>query len=216
MKNRFVDFKALAKSLAFGAVTAAVILLSYYGIIPYNRMTSIPIFAICGTGIFFFFKYLKEAIPRSTVEFAFGQVFRALAVAINFVFGPVIDLGRRLGLFQNKYKKGRDESSFIFMQPEFKPKKAARHMPKWKDLTDNSQRVRWLFMKYLNFRIKKGYHFRRTLTPRQLAKELYKDLDEEKLPAVKLLFDTYHLARYDDAVDADIGDELVAELRDKI
>ena len=94
-------------------------------------------------------------------------------------------------------------------------------MPKWKNLTNNAQRVRFLFMKYMTYRIKKGYVFHKNKTPAELQGELLPAIDPEDEDAVRafdLLFDNYPIARYQEEKRAEeiLNDPLVAEMRSLI
>lgn len=169
-----------------------------------------------------FFRLHKRAVPAAFFEWVGEKVFKGLALGIGFIFKPLTLLFDKLGLFRGgQFLRGKDERSFFFMRPGSKQRKRVERMPKWKNLTDNGQRVRFLFMKYMNFRIKKGYVYKKTMTPEEMRLELEPQIDPEDENAVKaftLLFGNYPTARYDSEsrIAAKITDELVTEMRDLI
>ncbi len=168
---------------------------------------------------YLFFRYRRKAMPPSFYEWVAEKALRGIAATFRFLFRPLTKLLKRLGFFSGKgFLRGMDERSFHFMRPGQKNRRRAERMPKWKNLTNNCQRVRFLFMKYLNYRIKKGFVFRKTLSPEELRALLLPDVDPEDEDAVKgfsLLFDNYPIARYQEETRAEetLNDPLVAEMK---
>lgn len=108
-------------------------------------------------------------------------------------------ISERLSRFLNKigiggrrrFAVGKDEYSFIFDDEKKENKRLfVGSVNRWKDLTDNNQKLRFLFIRYMMKRIRRGYRKRRGKTPREWAKEL-----KVKGDALEL-FENYDIARY--------------------
>ena len=153
----------------------------------------------------------RKAVASGTWEEGLFLIFIALGKFFSFIFRPVVLLLRKLGFLRSRFAGGNDEHSFIFNFGRKKRNKAAKPA-KWKDLTDNAQRVRFIFTKQMNFRIKKGYRFKKNLTPTQIEKDLKPFLKEDE--DISLLFDTYRMARYEDSARLNIDDKLIETLRE--
>ena len=138
-------------------------------------------------------------------------LFVGIGKLFNFILMPIMKLLRKLGFLQGRFGNANDETSFIFDFGRGGKQKAAK-MPKWKNLTDNNQRVRFIFTKQMNYRIKKGYRFNKTRTPNEIRKELKKYLKEDE--DINLLFDTYLLARYENSERTVLDDDLIEKLRE--
>ncbi len=169
--------------------------------------------------LWLFFRYHRRAVPGEFFEWAMDRAVDGIAAAFRFLFSPIVKLLRKMGFLGGAgFLGGRDERSFHFLRPGQKSRRRGERMPKWKNLTSNAQRVRYLFMKYLNYRVKKGYVFHKTLTPAELREDLSPGVDPEDEDAVKgftLLFDNYPVARYDEEHRAEelLPDPLIAEMR---
>ncbi|MBP3320864.1 MAG: hypothetical protein J6M12_00770 [Clostridia bacterium] len=154
----------------------------------------------------------KKAVLEGTVEEGMVLIFVALGKMFNFILLPAIKLLTKLGFLRGRYGNANDEHSFIFDFGEKASRLRVDKLPKWKNLTDNHQRVRFIFTKHINFRIKKGYRYNKTLTPSETEKELQKYLKEEE--DISLLFDSYRLARYENPERTQFDDELIEKLRE--
>lgn len=224
-----VDKKRLLKAYAhlLGAAASAVVFWEYRfqgG----NRSSANSWKTVVGFVAFFvmaaflvgFVRIHKSAVPKVFFEWLGESFMHGLGKGISFIFKPISLLLRKLGLTGRAgFLRGRDERSFFFMRPGSKKRRKTERMPKWKNLTNNSQRVRFLFMKYMNYRIKKGYLFNKFLSPAEIRAELEPTIDPEDEDAMKgfaLLFDHYPLARYDaeEKNHEILSDELITDLRD--
>lgn len=154
----------------------------------------------------------RKAILEGTLEEGLYVVFVGLGKLITFLLMPIVKLLTKLGLLGGRMGNANDEHSFIFDFGGKTGRKRVDKMPKWKNLTDNVQRVRFIFMKHINYRIKKGYIFKKTLTPNEIEKELQKYLKEEE--DISLLFDNYRLARYERSDRVEFDDDLIEKLRE--
>ena len=173
-------------------------------------------------GVFFAFTSLgafimlvityKKAVLEGTFEEGMVLVFVAVGKLLNFMLLPIVKRLTKLGFLQGRFGNANDEHSFIFDFGERGGRIKIDKLPKWKNLTDNHQRVRFIFTKHINFRIKKGYRYNKTLTPSETEKELRKLLKEDE--DISLLFDSYRLARYENPERTQFDDDLIEKLRE--
>ena len=163
--------------------------------------------------LFMTFKTFRTAVKEGAVEEGMYFLFVLLGKGINFLLSPVVKLLMKLGLISAKNGNGIDEHSFIFDFGRKGSRNRGNKMPKWKDLTDNRQKVRFIFTKHVNHRIKKGYRFNKSYTPSELEKDMQKLLKKDE--DISLLFDCYRTARYQDPERTEFDDDLIIELKEK-
>ena len=138
---------------------------------------------------------LKKLIPktlRRAVLDKFLFAVRKVASSIAKVSKKILGI---FGVDLSRYKKRKDERSFIFDRDEdgiFKRKHSVKNTSKWKDLTENSEKIRFIYIKYIIKTIKEGYKFRAVLTPNEVCEDL--KLDEER--PERSIFEYYNGARY--------------------
>ena len=187
----------------------SIFLLVYF--IHHTVLSVVFAFTTLGLAILLAFMY-RKAVKSGTWEEGLFLIFVALGKLLSFIFKPVVLLLRKLGFLHNRLRGVNDEHSFIFNFGRRKRNKNVKPA-KWKDLTDNAQRVRFIFTKQMNFRIKKGYRFKKNMTPSQIEKDLkpYLKEDEDLSP----LFDAYLLARYENVERLDLDDKLIERLREQ-
>ncbi len=154
----------------------------------------------------------RRAVLKGTIEEGMVLIFIAIGKMFNFILLPVVKLLTKLGFLRGRFGNANDEHSFIFDFGERAGRVRVDKIPKWKNLTDNHQRVRYIFIKHIKYRMKKGYRFNKTLTPSETEKELEKYLKEEE--DISLLFDSYRLARYENPDRTQFDDDLVEKLRE--
>ena len=155
----------------------------------------------------------RRAVLEGTIEEGMLLIFVALGKVFNFILLPVVKLLTKLCFLRGRFGNANDEHSFIFDFGERAGRVRVDKLPKWKNLTDNHQRVRYIFIKHIKYRMKKGYRFNKTLTPSETEKELQKYLKEEE--DISLLFDTYRLARYENPERTQFEDDLIEQLREQ-
>lgn len=155
----------------------------------------------------------RRAVLEGTIEEGMLLIFVALGKVFNFILLPIVKLLTKLGFLRGRFGNANDEHSFIFDFGERAGRVRVDKLPKWKNLTDNHQRVRYIFIKHIKYRMKKGYRFNKTLTPSETEKELQKYLKEEE--DISLLFDTYRLARYENPERTQFEDDLIEQLREQ-
>ena len=154
----------------------------------------------------------KKAVLEGTFEEGMVLVFVGIGKMLNFMLLPLVKLLTKLGFLRGRFGNANDEHSFIFDFGERAGRIKIDKLPKWKNLTDNHQRVRYIFTKHINFRIKKGYRYNKTLTPSETEKDLQKMLKEDE--DISLLFDSYRLARYENPERTQFDDDLIEKLRE--
>lgn len=154
----------------------------------------------------------RKAVLEGTFEEGMVLVFVGIGKMLNFMLLPLVKLLTKLGFLKGRFGNANDEHSFIFDFGERAGRIKIDKLPKWKNLTDNHQRVRFIFTKHINFRIKKGYRYNKTLTPSETERELQKLLKEDE--DISLLFDSYRLARYENPERTQFDDDLIEKLRE--
>jgi hypothetical protein len=147
---------------------------------------------------------MRRKLGQAAVRFA-KKLAAPLVKAVNKVLLSIgIDLTRRGRL------GGRDERTFVFDDSEKvkKTKKKLKNELKWVEQTDNSARVRFLFIDYMIRQIRGGYFMKRSMTPAEIGREVALEEDE------KALFAAYDKARYAGQMGREeITDALVGELQ---
>ncbi len=157
--------------------------------------------AIMFYALWLIYKYfLLPAVKKGYIRAKAG-IIKALKFISRKIGGFLNKIGiggrRRLAI-------GKDEYTFIFDEDKKENKRLfVGNVNRWKNLTDNNQKLRFLFIRYMMKRIRRGYRKRRGKTPREWAKELGVRRDALEL------FENYDIARYcggkiiisDDAVE---------------
>ena len=138
---------------------------------------------------------LRKLIPKSLRR----AVLDKLLYALRKVASGVAKVSKKVlsffGVRFDRCKKVKDERSFVFDPEEmgiFRKRRSVKSSTKWKDLTENAEKVRFIYIKYVMKLIKGGYKFFPFLTPN----ELRDDLKVEEETAESELFDMYNGARY--------------------
>ena len=99
-----------------------------------------------------------------------APVGRMLKKALSVVakrLQPIVDRIRKaLGLPDRQRRaKGRDERSFLFNRGKRDDRKRKEEKLRWKDLRDNRERIRFLYVRFVKKCIKKGYRYTPGHTP---------------------------------------------------
>lgn len=90
--------------------------------------------------------------------------------------------------------KAKDERSFVFDMEENDLVRRFRNLGggmKWKDLQDNADKIRFIYIKYINKLMKKGYKFSTILTPLETLEKWKLQKSESAF-----MFPLYTVARY--------------------
>ena len=92
-------------------------------------------------------------------------------------------------------KKRKDEKTFIFGDDEEggrRKRHSIKSTSKWRDMTENSEKIRFLYIKYIVKLIKGGYKFQKAYTPNEVRSDLAIEAENQD----NMLFDLYNGARY--------------------
>lgn len=147
------------------------------------------------TVVFAFFAVisLRKLIPKSLKRAVFEKLFKAVKKVAKTVTRISTKVLRAIGIKPKKKKKLRDEKSFIFGDSEgrLRQKRVKSNM-KWRELEDNAERVRFVYLKYIAKVIRDGYRHFPFTTPR----EVRDGLNLEYYTADYQLFELYNGARY--------------------
>lgn len=138
---------------------------------------------------------LKKLIPKSLRRVVLDKFLYAVRKVVSNIAGISKKLLSFLGVDLSRYKKRKDERSFIFDRDDdgfSKRKHSVKNKSKWKDLTENSEKIRFIYIKYIIKTIKGGYKFRPTLTPNEVCTELNFEEEQED----RSIFTLYNGARY--------------------
>ncbi len=140
-----------------------------------------------------FARSLKRALPEAVRE----SIRRRFAAAVEFLSrytsAAVSALRKLFGLPEKYYLHGRDESHFIYDAEEgsaAKRRKLSKKALKWKDLEENAERVRFLYIKYMLRLTKKGFPLRPADTTEDISTRLAAKEEEAAFLAL------YRDARY--------------------
>lgn len=136
-------------------------------------------------------KLIPKSLRRAVVD-KFLYAVRKVASGISRISRRIL---RIFGIKLDRYKGRKDEKSFIFDLDDiniFKKLSSIKGSVKWRDLTENADKIRFIYTKYMFKLIKTGYKLRAFLTPNEVKTEL--DLDEEATDSK--LFSLYNGARY--------------------
>ncbi len=136
---------------------------------------------------------LRKLIPKSLKRAIFSKLFKAVKRVTKTITRISTKVLRAMGIKPKKRKKLRDEKSFIFGDSDgrVRQKKVKSNM-KWRELEDNAERVRFVYVKYIAKVIKDGYkHF-----PFNTPREVRDGLNLEDYTLDYQLFELYNGARY--------------------
>ncbi len=218
MKHRF-DKTAVANAVAYGCAMLTALEISVW-LSPYAKIADsyryLQQFTYTLTVILSFItaNKIKKLIPetlRRAVADSFLYAARRLASGISRISKRILKI---LGMNLDRYKKQKDEKSFVFDVSEmgiFKRLSSFKSGVKWKDLTDNSEKIRFIYIKYMVKWIKGGYKTEPCLTPKEVRARL--ELDEGANGYE--LFDMYNGARYSGG-SVRISDEQVDRALDAV
>lgn len=136
-------------------------------------------------------KLIPKTLRRAVID-KFLYAMRKVASGISKVSRRIL---RAFGINLDRYKKRKDEKSFIFDLDDiniFKKFQQIKGSLKWRDLTENSDKIRFIYIKYMMKLIKSGYKLQSFFTPNEVRSDL--KLEEETNESE--LFDLYNGARY--------------------
>ena len=140
-------------------------------------------------------KSIRKLIPRTLRRAILDKLLFAMRKAASGFAGFSKKILGFLGVKFDRYKKRKDEKTFIFGDDEEdgrRKRHSIKSTAKWRDMTENAEKIRFLYIKYIVKLIKGGYKFNRVLTP----DEVRQDLAIEAESGDNMLFDLYNGARY--------------------
>lgn len=125
-------------------------------------------------------KLMPRALRRAVVE-RLREVARRAASAVRAVSRRVL---KALGIDTARYKKRKDERSFIFDIEDvgiIKKLRSIKGSVRYKDIAENSERIRFIYIKYMVKQIKKGYRHQPSRTPDETRAVLGLEKDDGRL-----------------------------------
>lgn len=203
MKNSFINSlkKIEPKYLIQLAVYAVLCIVFYYAQylvtvsenyaeIRYYKQLFVILFVI---SLLLFLIILKKILPKHIISEMAMKLLKVLKIkeivqTVTGTFRRIFGLPDRRTL-----RGGHDQKSFILSNP-FKKRAARRasspELQRWKELSSNSERIRYIYIKYMQKAVKTGFHFDGSKTPDEISHSI-KASDEQSA-----LFSLYNGARY--------------------
>ena len=199
MKHRF-DKTRVARSCACAAATAvlgevSVFLNPFAAKIESIRYVQQLTYILTAIMLVVTLNSLRKLIPKSLRR----AVLDKLLYALRKVASGIAKVSKRVlsffGIRFDRYKKVKDERSFVFDPEEMgitRKRHSVKSNTRWRDLTENAEKVRFIYVKYVVKLIKSGYKFFPFFTPNEVKDDLkYEDGSSEAE-----LFEMYNGARY--------------------
>lgn len=136
---------------------------------------------------------LRRLIPRTLRRAVVERIFEVARRAVSAVRAVSRRVLRVLGIDTARYKKRKDEHSFVFDIEDvglIKKLRSIKGSVRYKDIVENSERIRFIYVKYMVKRIKQGYRHQPSRTPDETKAELGLENDDGRL------VELYNGARY--------------------
>ncbi len=150
---------------------------------------------VAWAGVIYCILHLKYLIPNQLKTDLFNaavRAFKKVGAGINRAYYAI---RHALGIPDPpKRIKAKDEHSFIFEEEEDGLLRRFRNLGsgmKWKDLKNNADKIRFIYIKYINRLMKKGYRYSAILTPMETLNKWKLEKDESAY-----MFPLYTDARY--------------------
>jgi hypothetical protein len=181
--------------ISFVVVASCFFILSYYVKEPQKS------FYIDVSYVFYVMTLIVSVkfLPKDFKTKLRKRIFKYLGSMWQFLSLISKKTAKSLGFTErSQYIKGqRDESRFIFNLDDFELfKKIKNYMKrtKWKDLQTNSERVRFIYLRYILKLLKHGYEIEESETPYEILSRLKEHAAE--FSKSDEFFDNYIKARY--------------------
>ena len=197
MKYRF-DKARIAYTTFFASISLTMLEISAWltplakasKLYRYIQQLTYIIMAVCA---FVAVLSLRKLIPKSLKRAVFEKLFKAVKKVTGTIKRISTKVLRAIGIKPKKKKKLRDEKSFIFGDGDGRMRqKKVKSSMKWRELEDNAERIRFVYLKYIAKVIKDGYrHF-----PFNTPREVRDGLKLEDYTLDYQLFELYNGARY--------------------
>lgn len=140
-------------------------------------------------GLILLYKFSAPKIKK-LLKSSIGPIFKRLSQRAK-------SLNKRIkkffGTSHTKYTlSGEDERSFIRYNEDNRKRNVRKHvkLPRYGTLAENSERIRFIYIKFILLNIKSGFKYKSTHTPAEISKLICTEDSQKKL--VKL----YENARY--------------------
>ena len=136
---------------------------------------------------------LRKLIPKTLRRAVLDKFREVLQKALSAVKAVSLRVLRIFGINTARYKKRKDERSFVFDLDDIgliKKIRSIKGSVKYKDLTENAEKIRFIYIKYMVKLIKGGYKLPPNQTPTETKADLQLVENDEKL------VDLYNGARY--------------------
>ncbi len=166
---------------------------------PYTKASSLFRYAqqltyiIMAVSALIAFFSLRKLIPKSLKRAIFSKLFRAVKRVTGKITRISAKVLHAMGIKPKKRSRLRDEKSFIFGDADGRARqKRVKSSLKWRELEDNAERMRFVYVKYVAKAIKSGYKYFPFNTPREIRDGL--KLEDYTLDYQ--LFELYNGARY--------------------
>lgn len=174
-----------------------------------DRFITSLMFCLMLADVVLFFRALKRYLRKRHKEL-YNRLSSGVGAVTRFFRSFTKKIAVKLGLRRNLvYIKGRDKIEFAFGEhKKAKGREEKKHkpvFPKWKDLKDNRERVRFIYIVFIKKCIKRGFHFDRAMTPADISKKI------AETPAQQRVFACYNDVRYSDE-RIQVSDSVVKEL----
>lgn len=155
-------------------------------------------------GVFFTLRALWRTKWRKKVSDSFRKIFERVRKLIAKVAEKIYDNSKDDGVLR------RGKTTYIFEEREKRTNvsEKRRRPPKWRQLEEDRERMRYLYRGMITSRIKKGERIYSNETPSEIEER------EERSPAEKELFQMYVDIRYDERKSVD--EEKVKWLKDEL
>jgi hypothetical protein len=140
----------------------------------------------------------------------YGKIESGFIAITRYIRSFTKKVSGKLGLRRNLvYIRGKDKIEFAFGEIRRtraqEEKKRKPVYPKWKDLKNNRERVRYLYVVFLKKCVKHGFRLDKAMTPADISEKV------TATPAQQRIFECYNNARYSDE-STQVPDSVVNEL----
>lgn len=156
-----------------------------------------------------FFRSLKKAIPESLKIAVKSKIARGYNFIMKYVNKYLSAIKRFFGIPEIQLLRGKDESSFIFDIEDtalFRKLHQLKNTLRWRDLEENADKIRYIYIKYIVKLMRKGFKFRVQYTPYEISAKM--KLADEEAHFIEL----YNYARYSGGrrgiTNADVEDSM--------
>ncbi|HBL85086.1 MAG: hypothetical protein A2Y17_11440 [Clostridiales bacterium GWF2_38_85] len=161
--------------------------------------------------LFLFLLTLRKYLRMKGVRKPFDLIKRFFKSLSNFF----LKVFRKLGIqYNGKLLGGSDHVEFVYpgMRKTKKSEKPYRYkLPRWSELTNNHERIRYIYTVFLLRKQRTGYRINPAATPASISDEICETSEQTNI------FKIYNLARYANVVEikSDDVERLLKTVNDK-